>query len=179
MRSEESYNFKDPEILASLNHGKNACLRLNRTTLITLDYRKALEDLVPDIPESSKICPPFYCDHGDGIRVGNDVFVNYNCCFLDSGFIHLGDHVKIGPMCQLYTVSHPLDPILRRDTVEIGHPISIGEDTWLGGGVIVCPGVTIGKRCIIGAGSVVVHDIPDDCMAAGNPAIIKKRLNNR
>ena len=179
MRCEKGYDFTDPEILASLNHSKMICQKLNQMTLISPGYRGTLRKIIPDIPDSSKICPPFYCDHGNGIKIGQNVFVNYNCCFLDGAFVTLGNHVRIGPMCQLYTVSHPIDPMLRRNTVEIGHPISIGDDTWLGGGVIVCPGVSIGRRCIIGAGSVVVHDIPDDCMAAGNPAVIKKRFKRK
>ena len=179
MRSEEFYDFTDPEILSSLNHSKRACQKLNQMILCSPGYRDVLQEIIPDIPDDSKVCPPFHCDHGNGIKVGHNVFINYNCCFLDGAFIYLGDNVRIGPMCQLYTVSHPIDPILRRGTVEVGYPVSIGADTWLGGGVIVCPGVKIGKRCIVGAGSVVVHDVPDDCMVAGNPAVIKKRLNER
>ena len=166
MRSEEFYDFTDPEILSSLNHSKSVCQKLNQMTLCSPGYRDVLQEIIPDIPDNSKVCPPFHCDHGNGIKVGHNVFINYNCCFLDGAFIYLGENVRIGPMCQLYTV-------------EVGHPISIGADTWLGGGVIVCPGVKIGRRCIVGAGSVVVHDVPDDCMVAGNPAIIKKRLNER
>lgn len=90
--------------------------------------------------------------------------------------VTLGHDVKIGPACQLLTPQHPMDYQNRRGTRERALPITIGDDTWLGGGVIVCPGVSIGRRCVIGAGSVVVHDIPDDCMAAGNPAVVKRHL---
>lgn len=176
MRNEEFYDFSDHDILASLSHAKGACHHLNELTLISPNYREALIEVIPNIPDTSKVSPPFYCDHGNGMDIGQHVFINYNCCFLDEAYIHIGDFVRIGPMCQFYTVSHPFDPICRRESVEIGHPITIGKDTWLGGGVIVCPGVTIGERCIIAAGSVVVHDIPDDCMAAGNPAVVKKSL---
>lgn len=95
---------------------------------------------------------------------------------LDGGLITIGDDVKIGPHCQLYTPQHPFDHVQRRGTIETAYPITIGEDTWLGGGVVVLPGVTIGKRCIIGAGSVVTKDIPDDSMAAGNPARVIRSL---
>ena len=108
--------------------------------------------------------------------MGESVFVNYGCVFLDQAPITLGDWVKIGPNCQLYTVNHPVNYLERRKTIEKARPITIGEDTWLGGGVIVCPGVTIGKRCIIAAGSVVTRDIPDDSLAAGNPAVVKKTI---
>jgi maltose O-acetyltransferase len=94
----------------------------------------------------------------------------------DSGGIRIGANTHIGPNCQLYTPNHPIDHIERREPKETGHAITIGEDCWLGGGVIVCPGVSIGNRCIIAAGSVVTRDIPDDSLAAGNPAQIKRKL---
>ena len=88
----------------------------------------------------------------------------------------IGEHICIGPKCQLYTPAHPLDAVERRRPVETAHPITIGEDCWLGGGVIVCPGVTIGDRSVIAAGSVVTRDIPSDSLAAGNPAVVKRHL---
>ena len=91
--------------------------------------------------------------------------------------IRIGSNTLIGPNCQLYTPQHPKDYVLRREDKETAYPVTIGDDCWLGGGVIVCPGVTIGHRCIIAAGSVVTRDIPDDSLAAGNPAVVKKKLN--
>ena len=170
MRSQQLYDFSDEEIYASLKHAKDVCARLNTMTINDDDYRAVIEDLIPDIPKDSNVCPPFHCDHGNGLRIGRNVFVNYNVTMLDGAVITIGDNVLIGPNCQLYTPQHPFDHVLRRKSVETAYPITIGEDTWLGGGVIICPGVNIGKRCIIGAGSVVTHDIPDDCVAAGNPA---------
>ena len=117
-------------------------------------------------------CPPFYCDHGNRISIGEGSFVNFNGVFLDGGSITIGAHTLIGPNCQLLTPDHPHDYMERRQTIETGLPIRIGDDCWLGGGVIVCPGVTIGNRVIVGAGSVVTHDIPDDVVVAGNPAKI-------
>ena len=110
--------------------------------------------------------------------MGEGVFINANCTFLDGGGISIGDHTLIGPNCQLYTPHHPTDYLERRKPVETGKAIRIGDDCWLGGGVIVCPGVTIGNRCIIAAGSVVTRDIPDDSLAAGNPAVVKRKLDN-
>lgn len=177
MRSRQLYDFSDAEIYKSLDHAKTLCARLQTVTISDECYRGMIEDLIPGIPEDSVVCPPFHCDHGNGITVGRNVFVNYNCTMLDGGRITIGDNVKIGPHCQLYTPHHPMDHVLRRETKETAYPITIGEDTWLGGGVIVCPGVTIGKRCVIAAGSVVTRDVPDDSLAAGNPAVVKRRLS--
>lgn len=176
MRSQEQYDFSDPQIHASLAHAKEACLRLNQLTLQSPDYREALGELIPEVPPSSAVCPPFHCDHGHGIVIGENSFLNHGCVILDGAMVTIGSDVKIGPNCQLLTPRHPIDYMERRGTRETALPISVGDDTWLGGGVIVCPGVSIGKRCIIAAGSVVIRDIPDDCLAAGNPAVVKKRL---
>lgn len=177
MRSEHMTYFSDPEIQNSARHARKLTAKFQTMTLHDDDYRDVLEELIPGIPSTSFIAPPFYCDHGNGIIIGEHTFINYNCTFLDGGYIRIGNHVLIGPNCQLYTPQHPMDYIERREPKETEHPITIGDDTWLGGGVIVCPGVTIGERCIIGAGSVVTHDIPDDSLAVGNPARVIRKLN--
>lgn len=179
MRNGELYSFSDPEIQQSLIHAKNVCCRLQTMNIYSPDYREVIEDLIPGFPKSSTLCPPFHCDHGNGITVSEGVFINYNCTFLDGGHIRIGRNTLIGPNCQLYTPQHPMDYVERRETKETAYPITIGDDCWLGGGVIVCPGVTIGHRCIIAAGSVVTRDIPDDSLAAGNPATVKKTLNRK
>ena len=179
MRSGELYDFKDAEIQASFEHAKRLCCRLQTLSMYDEAYRSVITDLVPGLPSDSTISPPFHCDHGDGIEVGHHVFINYSCVFLDGGLIRIGDHTLIGPACQLYTAHHPLDFARRREGDEYDRPITIGQDCWLGGGVIVCPGVTIGDRCVIGAGSVVVSDIPADSLAAGNPAVVKRRLDGK
>lgn len=176
MRSEELYDFSDPEIDMSLRHAKKLCARLQTMTPYDDDYRSVIEELIPGIPATANICPPFNCDHGNGIRLAEDVFMNYGCVILDGAYVTIGRHTLLGPNCQLYTPQHPKDHILRRETKETSHPITIGEDCWLGGNVTVCPGVTIGDRVIVAAGSVVVHDVPDDVLVAGNPAVIKRSL---
>lgn len=167
---------KDAEVQASLIHAKAICAKLMTMTINDENYRETMEDLIPGFPKTAMICPPFHCDHGSSITIGEHTFINYNCTMLDGAHILIGKYVQIGPNCSFYTPQHPMDYIERREPVETGHPITIGDDTWLGGNVTVCPGVTIGARCIIGAGSVVVHDIPNDCMAVGNPAVVKKKL---
>lgn len=176
MRSQELYYFSDPEIHASLVHAKKVCARLRSMTIYDEDYRQVIEELIPGIPQSTTICPPFHCDHGTGIILGENVFMNYDCIMLDGGYIRIGKHTLIGPHCQFYTPQHPMDYVERREEKETAYPITIGEDCWLGGNVVVCPGVTIGNRCIIAAGSVVTKDIPDDSLAAGIPAVVKRSL---
>lgn len=176
MRSQELYYFSDPEIHASLVHAKKVCARLRSMTICDDDYRQVIEELIPGIPQSTTICPPFHCDHGMGIILGENVFMNYDCIMLDGGYIRIGKHTLIGPHCQFYTPQHPMDYVERREEKETAYPITIGEDCWLGGNVVVCPGVTIGNRCIIAAGSVVTKDIPDDSLAAGVPAVVKRSL---
>lgn len=176
MRSQELYYFSDPEIHGSLVHAKKVCACLRSMTIYDEDYRQVIEELIPGIPQSTTICPPFHCDHGTGIILGENVFMNYDCIMLDGGYIRIGKHTLIGPHCQFYTPQHPMDYVERREEKETAYPITIGEDCWLGGNVVVCPGVAIGNRCIIAAGSVVTKDIPDDSLAAGIPAVVKRSL---
>jgi len=177
MRNGELADFSTPEMQAILKQAKALCARLQTMSIYDDEYREVIEQVVPGLPKTSVICPPFRCDYAQGsITIGEHVFINYNCTFLDGGGIHIGHHTLIGPNCQLYTPQHPMDYRERREEKEYAYPITIGDDCWLGGGVIVCPGVTIGNRCIIAAGSVVTKDIPDDSLAAGNPAVVKKRL---
>ena len=176
MRAGQLYRFDDAEVLASVEHANNLCADISRMTLTSPSYRRTLELLIPGIPESSVVNPPFHCDHGSGIEIGTDTFINYDCIMLDGAPIRIGSHCKIGPRCQFFTPQHPIDYKQRMQPVETCLPITIGDNCWLGGNVTVCPGVTIGDRCIIAAGSVVVKDIPADSMAAGVPAVVKKSL---
>ena len=176
MRSQELYCFADPEVEGSIVRAQTLCARLRLLTISDPEYRPLMNELIPNFPATAAICPPFHCDHGHGIILGEDVFINYNAVMLDSGFIRIGNHVKIGPNCQFYTPNHPMDYMERRKPQETAYPITIGDDCWIAGGVTICPGVTIGKRCIIAAGSVVTKYIPDDSLVAGVPAIIKRKL---
>lgn len=135
-----------------------------------------LRPLFGGLPEDAVIEPPFHCDYGTNIRVGARFYANSGCVFLDCAPITIGDHVQLGPLVQLLAPSHPLDAETRRTGVESAEPITIGDDAWLGGGVIVLPGVTIGPRSVIGAGSVVTNDVPADVVAAGNPCRVLRSL---
>ncbi|WP_447979989.1 sugar O-acetyltransferase [Candidatus Nitrospira bockiana] len=118
------------------------------------------------------------CDYGYNIRLGRNAFINYNCVFLDCGLIEIGDNLQMGPAVQLYTAAHPLEADLRRSGMAYARPIRIGHDVWIGGGVVILPGVTIGDQSVVGAGSVVTRDIPSACVVAGNPAHIVRILND-
>lgn len=114
--------------------------------------------------------PPFYCDYGYNIQVGEHVFMNFDCCILDVMPVVMGDRVMLGPKVQIYTATHPLNAKERASGLEFAKPITIGDDVWIGGGAIICPGISIGNRVVIGAGAVVTKDVPDDVFVGGNPA---------
>jgi maltose O-acetyltransferase len=136
----------------------------------------ALRDLLGAFGEGSNIRPPFRCELGMLTFVGDRVFANFGLVVLDTAQVTIGDDTLIGPGVQLLTASHPLDPGPRREGWESGEPITIGRNVWLGGGVIVCPGVTVGDDTVVGAGAVVVHDLPAGVLAVGNPARVVRRL---
>lgn len=131
-----------------------------------------------DTSERAFIEPPFSCDYGYNIHLGRDVYVNFGAVFLDCNTIHIGDRCLLAPNVQLYTAGHPLDPVQRNGTSgpEFARPIRIGNDCWVGGSVIILPGVTVGEGCTIGAGSVVTKDVEPYTVVAGNPARVIKRL---
>lgn len=156
---------------------KNLLHRLNITEYrITKNARLIIAELIPNAGKNLYIEPPFFCDYGSNIICGDNVYFNVNCVVLDSTKVTIGSNVLFGPGVQLYTASHPMDFEARR-TQELSKPITIGDDCWIGGNAIICPGITIGNGCVIGAGSVVTKDIPDNMMAAGNPAKVIRQLN--
>lgn len=132
--------------------------------------RGHLEELLGSLGADSFVKPPLFVDYGENIHIGARTFINYNLTALDVATITIGDDCQIGPNVQLLTPTHPVDPQPRRDKLEAAQPITIGDNVWLGGGVIVCPGVSIGENSVIGAGSVVTRDIPANVVAVGNPA---------
>jgi len=129
-----------------------------------------LRDLLGSLGENTVLRPPLYVDYGMNIRLGSRTFVNFGLVALDVAAITIGDDVQIGPNVQLLTPVHPVEPGPRRDKLEAARPIVIGNNVWLGGGVIVCPGVTVGENTVVGAGAVVTKDLPANVLAVGNPA---------
>lgn len=135
-----------------------------------------LQELIPRAGAHLWLQPPFYCDYGYNIILGEKVFFNFNCVVLDVTYVTIGSRTLFGPNVQIYTATHPMDHKERASGVEYAKPIRIGEDVWVGGSAIICPGVTIGDRCVIGAGSVVTKDLPADVFAAGNPCKVLRAL---
>lgn len=174
----ELFNYSDTEIYQL--HAKAYFLLMKINNNISAENwdekRQLLKELLPNMDDTTTVLPPFRCDLGFRIKIGKNVIINYNCSFLDNAPIEIGDNCLIGPDCHFYTSQHPVDFMQRRKPIEHPRPIKIGNDTWIGGNVTICPGVTIGERCIVGAGSVVTHNVESDTMVAGNPAKVIKLL---
>ena len=176
MLAGEPYDPLDPELVLARERARDLCWALNATRERDADERRRLlRALFARGGDSVWMQPPFFCDYGANIELGERVFFNFNCVVLDVCRVTIGDHAFFGPAVQLYTATHPLDAVLRR-TEESGKPIAIGSDVWVGGGAIVLPGVTIGSRTVIGAGSVVTRDVPDGVLAAGNPCRVIRAI---
>ena len=166
----ELYLASDPELAEGRLRARRLWQRFNQGDPGDRALRAGiLAELIGRLGAGVEIEAPFYCDYGSQIEIGDGVFVNFNCVFLDPGPIRIGERTMIGPNVQLLTADHPRDPHLRVSGPELAFPITIGARVWIGGGAIVCPGVTIGEGTTIGAGSVVTRDIPAGVVAAGNP----------
>lgn len=175
----QRYFYNDKELFKRFMRAYELTSRINNLTYDRMDeINRLFHELIPQMDPTATVVAPFRCDMGDRISLGRNVFINYNCSFLDNGGIDIGDYTLIGPDCHLLTSHHPIDYMERRLPQEDSYRISIGNDCWIGANVTICPGVTIGNRVIVAAGSVVIRDVPDDVMVAGNPAVIKKRLHH-
>ncbi len=176
MLAGELYDPFDPELVAGRNRARDLCQALNATREAQQDERRRIvRELFGAGGESVWMQPPFFCDYGANILLGERVFFNFNCIVLDVCPVRIGDFTLFGPAVQVYTAMHPMNAELRR-TQEFAKPIEIGSDVWVGGGAILCPGIRIGSRSVIGAGSVVTRDIPEGVFAAGNPCRIIREI---
>lgn len=178
MLAGELYNALDPELTRDRERCRELCRQLNDSREDQVAQRQQILAVLLGKATDAWLQPPFHCDYGYNIRLGCKVFFNFNCIILDVMPVTIGDHTLIGPAVQIYTAMHPLHAVERRAGLEFARPITIGSDVWIGGAAIICPGVTIGDRSIIGAGSVVTRDIPDDVIAAGNPCRVMRMVSS-
>jgi len=175
MLAGEPYDPLDPELLAGRRRSQEMVIAFNGEPDEELRLAM-LADLVGGIGTEALIVPPFFCDYGANVELGDEVFVNAGGVFLDCAAITIGAKTQVGPNVQLLAADHPREPELRAAGVELSRPVRIGANCWIGAGTIVCPGVTVGDDAIVGAGSVVVADVPPRVMAAGNPCRVIREL---
>jgi maltose O-acetyltransferase len=176
MLAGELYDPMDAELVAARTRARDLCQTLNATREAQRDERRQiLRDLFRAGGETVWMQPPFFCDYGSNIELGERVFFNFNCIVLDVCPVRIGSFTLFGPAVQILTPMHPLNAELRRRE-EFGKPIEIGSDVWVGGGALILPGVRIGSKAVIGAGSVVPRDIPERVFAAGNPCRVIREI---
>src|SRR5881409_3027824 len=169
MLAGELYDPMDSELVRGRDRARDLCQDLNATREADQEARRRiLTSLFGRGGETVWMQPPFFCDYGSNIELGERVFFNFNCVVLDVCLVRIGSFTMFGPAVQIYTPMHPFNAELRRRE-EFGKPVEIGSDVWVGGGAIILPGVRIGSRAVIGAGSVVTRNVPDGVLAAGNP----------
>ncbi|WP_394275229.1 sugar O-acetyltransferase [Luteococcus sp.] len=177
MLAGDLYIADDPEIARLAQRAVELQERYLQASVDDPDHaRSLLEELVGDLGEGAFVKPPLHVDYGSHISIGARTFVNYNLTALDVAQITIGEDCQIGPNVQLLTPTHPLDPQQRRDKLEAAEPIIIGDNVWLGGGVIVLPGVTIGDNTVVGAGAIVSRSLPANVVALGQPARVVREL---
>lgn len=170
------YDPLDPELVRMRDRARDLCFELNTSREADSATRRRITiELFGTGGESVWIQPPFYCDYGTNIFLGERVFFNFNCVVLDVCQVKVGDFTLFGPAVQIYTAMHPMNAELRRKQ-EFAKPVEIGSDVWIGGGAIICPGVTIGSKSVIGAGSVVTRNIPAGVFAAGNSCRVIREI---
>ena len=178
MLAGELYYALDPELSEERRQTRLLLKELNDSRDDQEEERKIiLNKLIPNAGKDLWLQPPFYCDYGYNIVAGDNVFFNFNCIVLDVMKVTIGSRTLFGPNVQVYTATHPIDHVERASGLEFAKPVTVGEDVWVGGSAVICPGTTIGDRSVIGAGSVVTKDIPSDVFAAGNPCKIIRQLN--
>lgn len=176
MLAGEPHFAGDAVLFMDRERAHEICERLNASISWNARRQTLVRELFGECGEWVGVQPPFFCDYGYNIKVGSGVFMNFNCVILDSAEVRIGDNVLLGPGVHIYAASHPLDHAERASGLIKAKAIEIGADVWIGGNTVICPGVKIGERSVIGAGSVVTHDIPPDVLAVGSPCRVIRRL---
>ena len=169
------YRAGDGELVADRTRAARLLKEFNAESDPEL-RRGTLAKLFGRIGPNATVMPVFACDYGFNIVAGRNLFMNYNCVLLDCAPIVIGNDVQMGPAVQVYTAHHPLDAAARRDGLESASAVSIGDNVWIGGAAVICPGVSIGDDAVIGAGSVVTRDVPSGAVVAGNPARVLREV---
>jgi maltose O-acetyltransferase len=179
MLAGELYLATDPQLAAEALRACQLLRRYRETDEGDWDSREAiLRELLGATGVMPRIVPPFHCDYGSNIFLGDRFYMNYGGVILDCNTVHIGNDVLCAPYVQIYTAHHPTDPTTRLTGRELASPVRIGNNVWVGGGAIICPGVTIGDNTTIGAGSVVVKDIPANVIAVGNPCRVLRSIDS-
>lgn len=179
MLSGNLYMANDEELRRDNKKSRMLTRLFNNSTEEQIQYRKELlKELFEKTGENLYIEPPFRCDYGCHISVGNNFYANYDCIIVDVCKVEIGENVLFGPRVGIYTAGHPIDAEIRDTGLEFGKPVKIGNSVWVGGSTVINPGVTIGNNVVIGSGSVVTKDIPDNVVAAGNPCRVLRQITD-
>lgn len=168
----------DQELSNLMSDNKKKIAQFNQATSDD-EQNRLIQTIIPNSEDSIHIEAPFHCDYGDHIHLGNNFYANYDCIMLDVNHIYIGNNVLLGPRVSLYTAGHPLSSAVRNSGLEFGKSITIGDNAWVGGNTIINPGVKIGCNTVIGSGSVVTKDIPDNVIAAGNPCRVIRKITEQ
>jgi len=176
MLAGELYDPTDEELQAYRHRAHGLCRDLAAAVTADESHQFLRELFGAQVPATVVVTPPFFCDYGFNVELGENIYFNTNCVLLDTCRIFIGRNTLLGPGVHIYTVNHPMDPVLRRSGQEFGKPVVIEEDVWIGGSSVICPGTTIGARTVVGAGSVVTTSLPADVFAAGNPCRVIRHL---
>lgn len=178
MLAGERYKCPDPELAAARQRARDL-LRLYNAAENASERRAMLQQLLGHIGEDVTIESPFHCSYGENIHIGDHVYLNVLCTILDCSEVHIGHHVMIGPMVQIYTAAHDLQAEARIAGWEVARPIVIEDNVWIGGGAIILPGVRIGRNAVVGAGAVVRQRVPRDSLVVGNPATVIRKISQQ
>ncbi|MBS4537259.1 sugar O-acetyltransferase [Clostridium sp. D2Q-11] len=176
MLAGELYNPADKELINDRRRAKILCNKFNDLNPTDQEDKKSLLNELFKTQTECHIEPNFFCDYGYNIKIGKEFYANHNCVILDVNIVEIGSNVMFGPNVQVYTATHPINPVERNSGKEMGYPIKIGDNVWVGGGSIICPGVTIGDNAVIAAGSVIIKDVPANVVVGGNPSRIIKEI---
>lgn len=178
MLAGELYDPFVPELVAERERARELFRLYNQTAETDNEGRRlVLQELFGTVGKDPVVEPPFRCDYGEQISIGDRFFANFGCVFLDVCSVEFGDRCLLGPSVHIYTATHPLDAATRNAGKEYGKPVSVGDDVWIGGQAVLNPGVRVGNGSVVASGAVVTRDVPDDVVVQGNPAKVVKELD--